>query len=312
MSRSARARKRKSRSNLPQRKRPHRRALSAGRPTDIIARLCAQKLSEALGHQFYVENVSGASGARGAAMVAAAPADGQTLLFVTNDLAVTSTISSKLQYDPIKSFTPVGLVSSSPSVVLVHPSVPAKTLQELIQLARADPAKYSFASMSLGQNLLTSEKLFRLGLNLPIVRVPFPGAAPILASTVAGHTLVAYIGLPPAAPHIKDGAVRALAVTSPKRSPIVPDVPTMAESALDDQETELIIGLVAPAGTPKAVVDLLSRQLARIVQLPDIQQRLAALGFAAVGSTPDEFAAQIKADIEKWSKVVRDAGIKIE
>jgi tripartite-type tricarboxylate transporter receptor subunit TctC len=283
-----------------------------GGPTDIIARLCAQKLSEALGHQFYVENVSGASGARGAAMVAAAPADGQTLLFVTNDLAVTSTISSKLQYDPIKSFAPVGLVSSSPSVVLVHPSVPAKTLQEFIQLARADPAKYSFASMSLGQNLLTSEKLFRLGLNLPIVRVPFPGAAPILASTVAGHTLVAYIGLPPAAPHIKDGAVRALAVTSPKRSPIVPDVPTMAESGLDDQETELIIGLVAPAGTPKAVVDLLSRQLARIVQLPDIQQRLAALGFAAVGSTPDEFAAQIKADIEKWSKVVRDAGIKIE
>ena len=182
-----------------------------GGPTDIIARLCAQKLSEALGHQFYVENVSGASGARGAAMVAAAPADGQTLLFVTNDLAVTSTISSKLQYDPIKSFAPVGLVSSSPSVVLVHPSVPAKTLQELIQLARAEPAKYSFASMSLGQNLLTSEKLFRLGLNLPIVRVPFPGAAPILASTVAGHTLVAYIGLPPAAPHIKEGAVRALA-----------------------------------------------------------------------------------------------------
>ena len=166
--------------------------------------------------------------------------------------------------------------------------------------------------MSLGQNLLTSEKLFRLGLNLPIVRVPFPGAAPILASTVAGHTLVAYIGLPSATPHIKEGSLRALAVTSPKRSPIVPDVPTMAESGLDDQETELIIGLVAPAATPKVVVDLLSRQLARIVQLPDIQQRLAALGFSAVGSTPEEFAAQIKADIEKWSKVVRDAGIKVE
>jgi tripartite-type tricarboxylate transporter receptor subunit TctC len=186
-------------------------------------------------------------------------------------------------------------------VVLVHPSVPAKTLQELIQLARADPAKYSFAAMSLGQNLLTSERLFRLGLNLPIVRVPFPGAAPILASTVAGHTLVAYIGLPPAAPHIKEGTVRALAVTSPKRSPIVPDVPTMAEG-----------GLVAPAATPKAVVDLLSRQLARIVQLPDVQQRLAALGFTPVGSTPEEFAVQIKADIDKWSKVVREAGIKVE
>ncbi len=283
-----------------------------GGPTDIIARLCAQKFSEAFGHQFYVENLSGASGARGAALVAGAPADGHTLLFVTNDLAVTSTISSKIQYDPIKSFAPVGLASASPSVLLVHPSVPAKTLHEFIQLARADPEKYSFASMGLGQNLLTSEKLFHLGLNLPLVRVPFSGAAPILASTVAGHTLVAYIGLPSAVPHIREGTLRALAVTSPKRSPIVPDVPTMAESGLDDQETELIIGLVAPAATPRTVVELLSGQLARIVALPEMQQRLAALGFSAVGSTPEEFAAQIKADIEKWSKVVRDAGIKIE
>jgi tripartite-type tricarboxylate transporter receptor subunit TctC len=245
-------------------------------------------------------------------MVAGAPADGHTLMFVTNDLAVTSTISSKIQYDPIKSFAPIGLASASPSVVLVHPSVPAKTLQEFIQLARADPAKYSFASMGLGQNLLTSEKLFRLGLKLPIVRVPFPGAAPILASTVAGHTLVAYIGLPAAVPHIREGTLRALAVTSPRRSPIVPDVPTMAESGLDDQETELIIGLVAPAATPRPVVEILSHQLARIVTLPDVQQALATLGFSPVGSTPEAFAAQIKADIEKWSKVVRDAGIKIE
>ncbi len=283
-----------------------------GGPTDVIARLSAQKLGEALGRQFYVENVSGASGARGAALVAGAPADGYTLLFATNDLAVTSTLSTKIQYDPIKSFAPIGLVSSSPSVVLVHPSVPARTLQEFIGLARADPAKYSFASMSLGQNLLTSERLFHLWLNLPIVRVPFPGAAPILASTVAGHTLVAYIGLPSAISHIKEGTLRALAVTSPQRSPIVPDVPTMAESGLDDQETELTIGLLAPAATPKSIVDLLSRELARMVALPDMQARLAALGFSPVGSTPDEFGRRMQSDIEKWNKVVRDAGIKIE
>jgi tripartite-type tricarboxylate transporter receptor subunit TctC len=283
-----------------------------GGPTDVIARLCAQQLAQALGHQFYVENVAGASGARGAAMVATAAADGHTLMFATNDLAVTSTISTKIQYDPIKSFAPIGIVSASPSVVLVHPSVPAKTLAELIALARAEPAKYSFASMSLGQNLLTSERLFRLGLNLPIVRVPFSGAAPILTSTVAGHTLIAYIGLPAAIPHIKQGTLRALAVTSPKRSPIVPDVPTVAESGLVDQETELNIGVVAPAGTPQAVVDLLSRQLARIAALRDMQEKLAALGFTAVGSTPEAFSAQIKSDIEKWSKVVRDAGITIE
>jgi tripartite-type tricarboxylate transporter receptor subunit TctC len=283
-----------------------------GGPTDTIARICAQKLSEAFGQQFYVENLSGASGARGAAMVAAAATDGQTLMFITNDLAVTSTFSTKIQYDPVKSFAPIGIASASPTVVLVHPSVTAKTMQEFIALARNDPARYSFAAMGLGQNLLTSEKLFHLGLKLPIVRVPFPGAAPILTSTVAGHTLVAYIGLPSAVPHIKEGTLRALAVTSGKRSPIVPDVPTLAESGLDDQETELIIGAVAPAGTPTAIIDRLSRELARIVALPDVQERLAALGFSPVGSGPEELGAQIRSDIDRWGKVVHELGIKVE
>jgi tripartite-type tricarboxylate transporter receptor subunit TctC len=283
-----------------------------GGPTDIIARVAAQKLSEALGQQFYVENLSGASGARGAAMVATAPADGHTLMFITNDMAVTSTISTKIQYDPVKSFAPISIASASPSVVLVHPSVPATTMQDFIRLARNDPAKYSFAAMGLGQNLLTSTKLFQLGLKLPIVRVPFPGAAPILTSTVAGHTLVAYIGLPSAIPHIKEGTLRALAVTSPKRSPIVPDVPTLRESGLEDQETELIIGAVAPAGTPRPIVDLLARELIRIVAMPDVTEKLMTLGFTPVGSTPDELAAQIRFDIDRWSKVVRDAGIKVE
>lgn len=284
----------------------------AGGPTDVIARLAAVKLGEALGQQFYVENVSGASGARGAAMAAAAPADGYTLMFVTNDLAITPVVTKNVQYDAIKSFAPISIVSSSPSVVLVHPSVPAKTLQEFIALARAEPAKYGFAGMSLGQNLLTSERLFRLGLKLDITRVPFPGAAPILTSTVAGHTLVAYIGLPSATPFMKEGKLRALAVTSPKRSPIVPDVPTMEESGVKDQETELTIGVVAPAATPRAIVDLLSKAIARIVAQPDVKDKLAAFGFSPVGSTPDEFAAFIKADIATWEKTVRDAGIKVE
>ena len=283
-----------------------------GGPTDVIARLAAEKLSEALGRQFYVENVSGASGARGAALAAAAPGDGQTLLCVTNDMAIASTMSRSIQYDPIKSFAPIGIVSASPSVVLVHPSVAARTMQELVALARADPAKFSYASMSLGQNLLTTEKLFRLGLNLPIVRIPFPGATPIPTSIIAGHTLMGYIGLPPSMPHIKEGTLRALAVTSPKRSPVAPDVPTLAESGIPDQESELAIGLVAPVATPKAVVELLSRQLARIVALPEMQQRLLALGFTPVGSTPEEFAARIRFDIERGTRVVREAGIKMD
>jgi tripartite-type tricarboxylate transporter receptor subunit TctC len=284
----------------------------AGGPTDLIARIVAQKLSESLGQRFYIENVNGASGARAAAMVAAAPADGYTLLSATNDLAIVPLISKNTQYDPIKNFAPISIVSSSPSVVLVHPSVAANTMPEFVALARAEPAKYSFASMSLGHNLLNSERLFKLGLKLDITRVPFTGAAPILTSTVAGHTLVAYIGLPSATPFIKDGRLRALAVTGRKRSPIVPEVPTLAEGGFNDQDTELVIGLAAPAGTPAPIVDLLSKEIATIVAQPEIQQRLATFGFAAVGSTPAEFGAQMKDDIEKYEKVVRDEGITIE
>jgi tripartite-type tricarboxylate transporter receptor subunit TctC len=259
-----------------------------------------------------VENVSGASGVRGAQMVAAAPGDGHTLMVTTNDLAIAPAISTKVGYDPLKSFVPISIISRSPSVLLLHPSVPATTVQEFAMLARADPAKYSYASMSLGQNLLNTERLFRLTLKLPIVRIPFSGAAPILSSTAAGHTLVAYIGLPPASPFINEGTLKALAVTSPKRSPIAPDVPTMAESGLAGQESELGIGLVAPARTPPSIVEVLARRMAEFVARPQTQERLALFGFTAVGSTPAEFAAQIKSDVDRAAAVVREAGIKLD
>jgi tripartite-type tricarboxylate transporter receptor subunit TctC len=284
----------------------------AGGPTDLIARLAAQMLTESFGQDFFVENVSGASGVRGALMVAAAPGDGYTLMVATGDLAIAPVMSAKVGYDALKNFVPISIISRSPSVLLLHPSVPAKTVQEFAALARADPAKYSYASMSLGQNLLNTERLFRLTLKLPIVRIPFPGAAPILSSTAAGHTLVAYIGLPPATPFIKEGTLQALAVTSPKRSPIAPDVPTMAESGLAGQETELMIGLVAPARTPPPIVELLARRMARFVARPQTQERLAVFGFTAVGSTPEEFAAHIKSDIDRAAAVVREAGIKVD
>jgi tripartite-type tricarboxylate transporter receptor subunit TctC len=283
-------------------------AYPAGGPTDLIARLAAQMLTESFGRDFFVENVSGASGVRGALMVAAAPGDGYTLMVATNDLAIAPVMSTKVGYDPLKNFVPISIISRSPSVLLLHPSVRAKTVQEFVTLARADPAKYSYASMSLGQNLLNTERLFRLTLKLPIVRIPFPGAAPILSS--AGHTLVAYIGLPPATPFIKEGTLQALAVTSLKRSPIVPDVPTMAESGLAGQE--LVIGLVAPARTPPSIVELLARRMAEFVTRPQTQERLAVFGFTAVGSTPGEFAAQIKSDIDRAAAVVREAGIKVD
>jgi tripartite-type tricarboxylate transporter receptor subunit TctC len=284
----------------------------AGGPTDVMARLVAQHLSESLGQSFFVENLTGASGVVGTVAAANSPGDGHTLLFVTNDFAVAPTVSSKVNYDAIKSFAPVTITAASPQVVVVHPSFPAKNMQELITLATANPGKYNYASLGIGFGQLSSERLFRLGLGLDVVRVPFPGAAPIITSTLAGHTPIAFLGLPPAAPHIKEGTLRALAVTSAKRSPAFPDVPTMAESGVRDQESELIIGVVAPAATPKPIVDLLQRQIARIVALPDVKQKLDALGFSPVASTPEAYAAQIKGDIETWSKVVRDANIKVD
>ena len=284
----------------------------AGGPTDVIARVVAQHLSESLGQNFFVENLSGASGVVGTGTAANSPGDGHTILFVTNDFAVAPTVSSKVPYDPIKSFAPVSIAAASPQVVVVHPSLPAKTMHELVALAKANPGKYNYASLGIGFGQLSSERLFRLGLGLDIVRVPFPGAAPIITSTLAGHTPIAFLGLPPAAPHIKEGTLRALAVTSTKRSPVFPEVPTMAESGVRGQESELIIGVLVPAATPKPIVDLLQRQIARIVALPEVKARLDALGFAPVASAPDAYAAQIKADIETWSKVVRDANITVE
>ena len=284
----------------------------AGGPTDVMARLVAQHLTESLGQNFFVENLTGASGVVGTGTAANSPGDGHTILFVTNDFAVAPTVSSKVPYDAIKSFAPVTIAAASPQVVVVHPSFPAKNMQELIALAKASPGKYNYASLGIGFGQLSSERLFRLGLGLDVVRVPFPGAAPIITSTLAGHTPIAFLGLPPAAPHIKEGTLHALAVTSAKRSPVFPNVPTMAESEVPDQESELIIGVLVPAATPKPIVDQLQRQIARIVALPDVKERLDALGFAPVASTPEAYATQIKADIETWSKVVREANIKVE
>ena len=283
-----------------------------GGPTDVIARLLAQHLTDALGQTFYVENLSGASGAIGAGTAAKSAPDGSTLLVVTNDFAVAPVTSSKLPYDPVKDFAPVSIVSSSPQVVIAHPSLPAKTLTELQALASKEPGKYSYASMSIGFGQLTAERLFRMGLKADMIRVPFQGAAPLISSTTGGHTPVAFIGLPPAIPLIKSGQLRALAIVGAKRSPDLPDVPTTSESGFPNQEADLMIGMVAPAGTPKPIVDLLQKKIADIVQLPDAKQRLNTLGFTPVASTPDAYATQIKNDIATWGKVVQELGIHVE
>jgi tripartite-type tricarboxylate transporter receptor subunit TctC len=281
-----------------------------GGPTDLIARLISQKLGERLGQSFFVENVSGASGAVGAGQVAHSPADGYTLLVTTNDFAVASVTNTNLPYDPIKDFSPVTIISTSPQVVAVNPAVPAKNIKELMELIKVAPEKYNYAAMGIGFGQLTAERLFDLSLKLNgLVRVPFNGAAPAINATLAGDTQIIFIGLPPVAPYLSAEKLRAIAVTS--RTPSFPDIPTLRESGVPDQEADLINGMLAPAGTPPEIISLLQRQVAEIVRLPDVKATFDKLSFQAAATTPEEFAAQIRQDITVWGKVMKDAHIPV-
>ena len=286
---------------------------AAGGPNDIMARIIAQKLSEALGGQFYVENTPGAGGTIGAGAVAGAPGDGHTLLVANQDVIVQPIIKSKVPYDPFKSFTPITLVVSAPEMIVVHPSLPAKDMKELIELLKANAGKYSYASPGYGTTPhLACEWLFKLEYGIDITHVPFQGAAPAVQSTLAGQTPIFHNVLPAVAPHIRQGTVRPLAVAASKRSPFFPDVPTLAEAGIPGHEVGFWLVVLAPAGTPKDTVDVLNRQIARILDLPDVKERLQTIGFDPASSTPDAAAAHMKAETDKWTKVVRDAKIKIE
>jgi tripartite-type tricarboxylate transporter receptor subunit TctC len=284
-----------------------------GGPNDIMARLVAQKLSEALGGQFYVENSPGAGGTIGAGAVAGAPGDGHTLLVANQDVIVQPIIKSKVPYDPFKSFTPVTLVVSAPEMIVVHPSLPAKDMKELIELLKANPGKYSYASPGYGTTPhLACEWLFKLEYGIDVTHVPFQGAAPAVQSTLSGQTPIFHNVLPAVAPHIRQGTMRPLAVAANKRSPFFPDVPTLAEAGIPGHEVGFWLVVLAPAGTPRDTVDVLNRQIARILDLPDVKERLQTIGFDPASSTPDAAAAHMKAETDKWTTVVRDAKIKIE
>ena len=281
-------------------------------PTDVIARIIAQKLSENLGQQFYVENQAGAGGNLGMGAVANAPGDGYTILFVSSSFVVNPSLYAKIPYDPHKDFAPVTLAAASPNVLCVHPSVPAKNVKELIELIKSSPGKYNYAMPGAGTTPHLSGEQFKLALNLDLVTVPFNGAGPAIQSAVAGHTPIAFTALPPAAPLIKDGKLRALVVTSGKRSAALPDVPTMAEAGLPGQEADTMQGVLVPASTPKPVVEKLHREIVRIIALPEVKQRFDALGFEPVANSPDEFGKRIKDEIARWNKVIRDAKIQTQ
>jgi tripartite-type tricarboxylate transporter receptor subunit TctC len=282
---------------------------AAGGPTDVIARLVAQKLAETWGHQIVVENIPAAGGNTGVAMAARSPADGYTVLVVSTGFMVNPSMYTKIPYDPIKDFSPITLVAASPNVISVNPEFPAKTLKELVDLVKANPGKYSFAQPATGSTPHLAGELFKQQYRLDLVTVPFNGAALAVNSTIGGHTPIAFTALPPAMANIKEGKLRGLAVLSSKRSPAVPDVPTNGEAGVPDLESDTLTGIVVPAGTPKEIIDRWRNDIAKMVATPEVTQRLQTLGFVPVANTPEEFGARIKVEVAKWGKVVREANI---
>jgi tripartite-type tricarboxylate transporter receptor subunit TctC len=285
---------------------------AAGGPTDVIARIVAQKLTDSLHQQFVVENLPGAGGNLASGQVARAAGDGYTIMVISTGFVVNPSLYARVPYDPVKDFAPVTLVAASPNVLVVNPSVPAKTIPELVQLIRDNPGKYSYAGPGVGSTPHLSGELFRLAFKLDLTHVPFTGAGPAIQSTMGNHTPIAFTALPPALGAVKEGQLRALGVAAEKRVAALPDLPTFAEQGVKDQEADTLTGIVVPAATPKAIVDLLYKEIAKAVAEPDVKEKLATLGFNPIANTPDEFAARIKLEIEKWGKVVRDAKLRIE
>jgi tripartite-type tricarboxylate transporter receptor subunit TctC len=284
---------------------------AAGGPGDLIARLIAQKLSEGLGRQFYVENQGGAGGNIGMGMVARAPADGYTIMIASSTFMINPSLYDKVPFDPIKDFDPVTIAATTPNVLVVHTSVLASNVKEFVELVRA--GKYrNYATPGAGTPSHLSGELFKLALKLDLTAVPFHGGGPMIQSVLGGHTPVAFSSLPPAASMIRENQVRALAVTTAKRVSLLPDVPTLEEAGYPDQEGDTPQCILVPAGTPRAIVELLNHEILRTIALPDVKEKFAAIGFEPIGTTPEEFAARIRTEVPRWAKIIREANIRVD
>ncbi len=283
---------------------------AAGGPTDVMARFIGQKLSEKLGQQFVIENQPGAGGNIGMGNAAKAPGDGYTILFVSSSYVVNPSLYQKVPYDPDKDFVPITKAAGAPNALIVHPAIPARSVKELVDLIKASPAKFNIASPGTGTTPSLSIEMFKQAFGLKdLTVVPFQGGNPALQSVVAGHTPLSFQAIPPATALIREGKLRALAVTAPKRSSALPDVPTLDELGVKGQEAETMQGVLAPAGTSKEIVSLLQREIAAILALPEVREKVLSLGFEPSGLTPAEFDGYIKAEIAKWRKVIDAAKI---
>ncbi len=285
----------------------------AGGTTDVVARLVGQKLGEQLAQQVVIENRGGAGGNIGAELVAKAPPDGYTLFLATiGTMTINPSLYSRMPFDTLRDFAAISQLTSMPQLLVVHPSVPVKSVKELIAYAKSRPGQLNFASGGAGTAIHLAGELFKTMAGVEMVHVAYKGSAPAMTDLIGGQVTVMFDQILTALPHVQSGKLRALGVTTEQRSPAAPQIPTIAEAALPGYAVTTWHGLLAPAGTPREIVNRLSSETARALQSPDIRDRFAAQGVDPIASTPEQFAAMMKSELEKWRKVIAAAGTRID
>jgi tripartite-type tricarboxylate transporter receptor subunit TctC len=283
-----------------------------GAGSDVATRLVATKLAESFGRQFVIDNRAGAAGNIGVDLAAHAAPDGYTLLSVTAAAAISQSAYRKVSFDLARDFTAIAPIASAPFVIVAHPAVPAKTLKELIEIAKAKPGQYSYATPGSGSSPHVAGELLKLELGIDLLHVPYKGTVPAIADVIAGNVSMALANTLVALPAVKSGRLRAIAITSATRSSMAPDIPTVAESALPGFQAGTWYGLLGPKGTSREIVTTVNREVSRVAQLPDIREKLAALGAEPVTGTPEQFAAFIRSEVARWAKVVKAARIQLD